>query len=155
MPVQQLTLFNQVAEIQISYRNQVKSAYRPKITCSEDAYLVFSANWDLNTLDLREEFKVLVLNRANQVLGILPVSVGGVAGTVVDPKIIFSAALKTNSSSLVLAHNHPSGNLKPSQADIQLTRRLKEVGKVLDLPILDHLIITSESHFSFADEGLL
>ena len=155
MPVQQLTLFNQVAEIQISYRNQVKSAYRPKITCSEDAYHVFSANWDLISLDLREEFKVLVLNRANQVLGILPVSVGGVAGTVVDPKIIFSAALKTNSSSLVLGHNHPSGNLKPSQADIQLTRRLKEAGKALDLPILDHLIITSESHFSFADEGLL
>ena len=88
MSTSQLILFNQVAEIQVSYRNPVKPAYRPKITCSDDAYLVFCANWNPDTLDHREEFKVLALNRANQVLGVIPVSTGGVAGTVADPKII-------------------------------------------------------------------
>ena len=158
MTAKQLTLFNQVsgtpaAEIQISYRNAIKSAYRPKITCSDDAYLVFQANWDSDTIDMREEFKVLALNRANQVLGIIPVSVGGVAGTVVDPKIIFGAALKTLASSIVLGHNHPSGNLTPSEADIRLTRKLKEAGETLDLPVIDHLILSSEGFYSFADKG--
>ena len=104
MATHQLTLFNQVAEIQISYRNAVKSADRPKVTSSDDANLIFRANWNIDTIDLREEFKVLVLNRANQVLGIIPVSTGGVAGTVADPKLIFAAALKANSSSIILGH---------------------------------------------------
>jgi DNA repair protein RadC len=146
MTAKQLTLFNQVSEIQISYRNAIKSAYRPKITCSDDAYLVFQANWNPDTMDMREEFKVLALNRANQVLGIIPVSVGGVAGTVVDPKIIFGAALKTLASSIVLGHNHPSSNLTPSEADIRLTRKLKEAGAALDLPVIDHLILSSEGY---------
>ena len=153
MTAKQLTLFNQVSEIQISYRNAIKSAYRPKITCSDDAYLVFQANWNPDTIDMREEFKVLALNRANQVLGIIPVSVGGVAGTVVDPKIIFGAALKVLASSIVLGHNHPSSNLTPSEADIRLTQKLKEAGVLLDLPIIDHLILSSEGFYSFADRG--
>ena len=155
MPTKQLTLFNQVSEIQITYRNAIKSAYRPKITCSDDAYLVFQANWDPDTIDMREEFKVLALNRANQVLGIIPISAGGVAGTVVDPKIVFGAALKALASSIVLGHNHPSSNLTPSQADIRLTDKLKEAGQALDLPVIDHLIVTSEGFYSFADEGIL
>ena len=85
MPAHQLTLFTQVSEIQITYHNAVKSADRPRITSSDDANLIFRANWNADTIDLREEFKVLVLNRANQVLGIIPVSTGGVAGTVADP----------------------------------------------------------------------
>ena len=129
MATSQLNLFNKVSEIQISYRNAIKSADRPKITCSDDAYLVFQANWNPDTIELREEFKVLVLNRANQVLGIIPISVGGVAGTVVDPKIIFGAALKALASSIILMHNHPSGNLTPSEADIRLTQKLKRRGK--------------------------
>ena len=155
MSTSQLTLFNQVAEIQVSYRNPVKAAYRPKITCSDDAYLVFIANWNPDTLDYREEFKVLALNRANQVLGVIPVSTGGVAGTTADPKIIFGAALKACASSLILGHNHPSTNLTPSEADIRLTRKLQEAGKLLDLLVMDHLIITSETHYSFADNGML
>jgi DNA repair protein RadC len=155
MPTKQLTLFNQVSEIQITYRNAIPSAYRPKITCSDDAYLVFQANWDPNTIDMREEFKVLALNRANQVLGIIPVSAGGVAGTVVDPKIVFGAALKALASSIVLGHNHPSSNLTPSEADIRLTQKLKEAGQALDLPVIDHLIVTKEGFYSFADERIL
>lgn len=102
-----------------------------------------------------EEFKVLLLTRSNQVIGIVPISQGGISGTVADPKLIFAAALKSSASSLILAHNHPSGNLKPSEADIRLTRKMKEAGQFLDLPVRDHIILTQEGHFSFADEGLL
>jgi DNA repair protein RadC len=83
------------------------------------------------------------------------ISSGGVAGTVADPKMIFKHALEQLASSIILIHNHPSGNLTPSQADKDLTRKLKEAGRMLDLPILDHLIFTDKSYFSFADEGLL
>ncbi len=142
-----------VAEIQVTYRNPIKNRW--KITCSDDAYVIFSANWNLDTIDYREEFKMLALNRANEVLGIFNVSSGGTAGTVADPKIIFGAALKAHSSSIIVAHSHPSGNLTPSDADIKLTQKLKEAGQTLDLPVLDHLIITSSHFYSFADHGVL
>jgi len=97
----------------------------------------------------------LLLNRGNRVLGIMNVSSGGVSGTIADPKIIFTAALKSNASALVLSHNHPSGTLKPSQPDISLTKKLVDGGKLLDITVLDHLIVTNEGYYSFADEGLL
>lgn len=100
-------------------------------------------------------FQIILLNRANRVLGIVPISVGGTAGTVADPKVIFVSALKCNASSVILCHNHPSGNLKPSQADIELTRKLKAAGQFLDLPVLDHIILTKDAYFSFADEGMM
>jgi len=89
------------------------------------------------------------------VLGIVEVSTGGIAGTVADPKLIFAAALKGAATEIILSHNHPSGNLAPSQADIDVTRKIKEGGKLLKIAVLDHIIITSERYFSFADEGLL
>jgi len=98
---------------------------------------------------------VLCLNRANRILGWAKVSQGGLTGTVADPKLIYQIALKSNASSIIIAFNHPSGNLNPSESDIQLTRKLKEAGLMLDLPVLDHLIISSEGYYSFADEGLL
>jgi DNA repair protein RadC len=98
---------------------------------------------------------VILLNRANQVLGIYEVSTGGVSGTVADPKLIFAAAIKSSSSGLIFSHSHPSGNLQPSQADIALTRKIKEGGEILEISVLDHIILTSEGYFSFADEGLL
>ena len=98
---------------------------------------------------------MLLLNRANKVLGIVEISKGGTAGTVVDPKIVFAAAIKTNCSAIILAHNHPSGNLRPSDQDIRLTRKLKECGNLLEINVWDHLIITREGYLSFADEGLL
>ena len=97
----------------------------------------------------------MLLNRANRVLGIIEISTGGISGTVADPKLVFTAALKSAASSIVLAHNHPSGNLSPSQADINLTRKLKSAGESLDIAVVDHIILTSESYFSFADEGLI
>jgi DNA repair protein RadC len=89
------------------------------------------------------------------VLGISEISTGGFAGTVADPKVIFSIALKACASSIILSHNHPSGNLKPSQADLNLTRKIKSGGELLDIAVLDHIILTSDSYFSFADEGIL
>ena len=102
-----------------------------------------------------EEFVILCLNRANKVLGYSKISQGGLSGTVADPKVIFQVALKSNASSIILCHNHPSGNTKPSDNDIQLTKKLKKAGEFLELNVLDHLIITSDAYFSFADESLL
>ena len=145
----------QVAEIQLTYKSHVKPSLRPKINCSKDAYNVLLENWDGSQIELLEQFKVMLLNRANKVLGLFEVSTGGVSGTVADPKIIFTAALKGGASGIIVAHNHPSGNLKASQSDIDLTRKLKEAGKLLEIQLLDHVIVTTEGYFSFADEGLI
>ena len=102
-----------------------------------------------------EVFKILLLNRNNRVTKIETVSVGGVAGTVVDPKIIFKKALDEQASSIILAHNHPSGNLNPSQQDIAVTKKLVAAGKTLEINILDHLIISNQGFYSFLDEGLI
>ena len=95
------------------------------------------------------------LNRANAVLACFQVSTGGITGTVADPRLIFTAALKVNAVSLILAHNHPSGNLFPSTADQELTIKIKEAGKFLEIKLLDHIILSSDGYCSFADEGLL
>ncbi len=145
----------QVAEVAITYRNKVQAADRPRITCSRDAENLFRANWS-EDIELLEEFNVMFLTKANQVKGFFRASRGGTAGTVVDPKIIFAAALKSMAAGVILAHNHPSGNLQPSQADIALTRKLKQAGEVFELPILDHIILAPHVGFySFADEGTL
>ncbi len=145
----------QVSEIQLSYYPKFKISTRPTISSSGDAYKILNEKWDEGKIDFVEQFKVLLLNRANRVLGIFEASTGGVSGTVADPKTIFAAALKANASSIILSHNHPSGNTKPSEADIKLTKKLKEAGSFLEIPVLDHIIITSESYLSMADEGLL
>lgn len=148
------TLF-QVSEIELVYKSKVKASSRPKITTSKDAYEVLKNSWDENKIDFIEQFKILLLNRANKVLAMYEISSGGITGTVADPRLIFTAALKANAVSIVLAHNHPSGNLQPSRADEQLTSRIKLAGEYLEIKVIDHLIVTSESYLSFADEGLL
>ncbi len=145
----------QVAEIHLSYKSNVLPSLRPQINCSRDAYHILKENWDESKLDLLEQFKVLLTNRANKVLGIFEVSTGGISGTVADPKLIFAGALKAGASGMILSHNHPSGNLKPSEADINLTKKLKAGGSLLEISVLDHIILTSESYYSFADEGLM
>lgn len=145
----------QIAEIQLSYKSNVKPSLRPKITSSRDAYQVLKQSWDEGRLELVEQFKVMLTNRANKVLGIFEVSTGGIAGTVADPKLIFVAALKSGATGVLLCHNHPSGNLTPSQADIELTKKIKEGGKLLEIQLLDHIILTSEGYYSFTDEGLI
>ncbi|HTF18286.1 MAG TPA: JAB domain-containing protein [Chryseolinea sp.] len=145
----------EAAEIQLSYKSTVKPSQRVKITGSKDAYEVLNESWDHSKLELVEQFKVLFTNRANKVLGIYEVSTGGIAGTVADPRLIFVAALKVGASGIILSHNHPSGNLTASHADIELTRKIKEAGKLLEIQLLDHIILTSEGYFSFADEGMV
>ena len=144
-----------VAEIQLSYHPAVKPSQRPKIGTSVEVYNLFKDNWDTDRLELQEQFKVMLLNRANRVLGIVEISSGGIAGTVADPKLIFATALKAGACSIILSHNHPSCQLKPSQADIALTRKISQGGQLLDISVLDHIILTAEGYLSFADEGLM
>ncbi len=144
-----------IAEIEVHYKTNVRAKDRPQIKSSKDAYEVMRSIWDDNKIDLLEQSKLMLLNRANRVLGIVDLSTGGVAGTVVDPKIVFATALKANSSSIILAHNHPSGSLTPSDADIELTKQMSKAGRLLSLPVRDHLIITRDSYYSFADEWSL
>jgi len=150
----QISLF-QVSEISVSYKPKFKACERPKINSSKDIYNLLYNNWDLNKMELQEQFKVILLNRANKVLGIFEASSGGMAGTVADPKLIFSTALKGCASSIILSHNHPSGNLKPSQSDINLTNKLISAGRFLEIEVLDHVILSNEGYYSFADEGLI
>ncbi len=143
------------SEVELIYKSKVKASERPQILSSKDAYEILMKIWDEGKIDFVEQFNILLVNRANKVLGVYKVSSGGITGTVADPRQIFTAALKANACGLVLAHNHPSGTLKPSRQDEQLTSKMKEAGSFLDIKVLDHLIVTSESYYSFADEGLL
>jgi DNA repair protein RadC len=133
-------------------RSELDQDEKPKITCSRDVFELLKPT----LMDVpHEEFWVLLLNRANRVIKSMQVSQGGVSGTVADPRIIFKSALEELASGIILAHNHPSGNLTASQADIQLTRKLKDGARLLDVQVLDHLILAGQKYYSFADEGLL
>ncbi|WP_460978161.1 RadC family protein [Spirosoma knui] len=142
-----------VAALELGRRRKEQDRpQRAKITCSRDAYNEMIPH----LLDKpHEEFWILLMNRANEVLRPVQISAGGVSGTVADPKIIFKQAIEHLASSMILLHNHPSGNLTPSQADKDLTRKLKDAGRLLDIPVLDHLIFTDKAYLSFADEGIL
>jgi len=139
-------------KIRIVYSKKLKTSERPKITRSAEAVEVLRSVWS-SQIEAREEFVVLMLDRSNRVLGYQLLSKGGISGTVADIRLIFSVALEALASSIILAHNHPSGNLKPSEADLTLTRKVKEASKVIDIALLDHFILTKEGHYSFADEG--
>ncbi len=153
--IMNLQSLNQIAEVELIYKTKIKASERPQVKTSKDAADLLKQIWDENKIDFVEQFKVLFLNRANKVLGIFEVSTGGVTGTVADPKLVFVAALKANACSIIISHNHPSGNLKPSQADEQLTQKIKQAGQFLDIKLIDHIIVSSEGYYSFADEGLI
>ncbi|HEY0669397.1 MAG TPA: JAB domain-containing protein [Sphingobacteriaceae bacterium] len=144
-----------VCEIELIYKPTIKPSQRPQVGTSQEVHELLRENWDENKIELVEEFKVMLLNRANKVIGLVDISLGGFAGTIADPKVIFVAALKAGASSLILAHNHPSGNLKPSKADISLTHKIISAGCFLDISVFDHIIITAEGYLSFADESLM
>ena len=140
-------------EIQLSYRRGTEAIV--KITKVEDAYLIFKSLYDVNTIDYIESSYALFLNRANNTIGWLKLSQGGTCATIIDTKVLFATALKCGASAIIISHNHPSGQLKASEQDIRITKKLKEVGCLLEIAILDHLIITSEGYFSFANDGIL
>ncbi len=146
---------NCVSEIQLFYKTEIRPVDRPVISSPEHAYLIFKHYWDKSQIQLREEFKMLLLNQAHRVLGIVSISSGGVSSTTVDPKLVFSTALVANASSLVVAHNHPSGNLIPSESDIKMTNKLYRGGLLLDISVLDHLILTNDGYCSMKDEGYM
>ena len=151
----QQTDWTQVAEIEIVYKTKVKPSNRPRITGSKDIYPLLLSIWDMNLIELQEQFIVLLLNRNNRVLGVYKASTGGITGTVPDPRLILAAALKAGAASIILSHNHPSSSVAPSRADEQLTQKIKMAASYHDISVLDHIIVTTEGYYSFAEEGLL
>lgn len=143
-----------IQEIQLKY-TPVKKQDRIKITNSESAYKAFLETWNKDTLELQEEFKIMLLNQANEVIGVHTLSKGGIASTVVDIKLLFSITLKAVSSNIILCHNHPSGNLQPSQADKNLYYKIQKAARFLDIQILDNLIISNNGFYSFTDHQLM
>lgn len=141
------------AALELGRRRQISDLReRPHIGTSRDAFNVIAP---LLTDLHHEEFWLLLMNKACEVFARKKLSTGGSAGTVADVKMMFKIALDAQASAIIAVHNHPSGNLKPSDADMELTRKMKEAGKILDLPLLDHLIVSERGYYSFADEGLI
>jgi DNA repair protein RadC len=144
-----------LAEIEVIYSTKVKPSDRLKVVTSGDAAEAFRSAWK-QSLEHKESFYALYLNRNNKVLGIHKISEGGLSGTLIDIRCVYQVALKANACSVIVAHNHPSGNLVPSEADKSITQKIKEAGKFLDIPLLDHLIMMpNEGYTSFADQGYL
>jgi DNA repair protein RadC len=146
-----------VAEIEVVYVNRQAATDRPHIATSSDAHQYLLKGFNLNTISLKEEFVALYLNRANHVLGIYKVGVGGISGVVADPKLVIVVALKIAAVSVIIAHNHPSGSLRPSRQDEELTAKIQQGARFMDIKVLDHLIISPDliSYYSMADNGFL
>lgn len=151
MKIENLTT---VTEVEILYKSKIKPSEREKITSSKDSAEIFRAIHLFNqNIEYKELFYCMYLNRNNKVLSVTKIAEGTTSSCLVDPKTIMQGAILQNASSLILSHNHPSGNLVASKEDIELTRKVKEGCKLFDIQVLDHIILTSESYYSFSDEG--
>ncbi len=144
-----------VAEVTLSYRPSIKPSQRPKVKKPIEAYRIFLEHWNPDKIYLAEQCYMMLLNVRGSVLGIVELSSGGISGTVVDLKMVFATALKACANAIIIAHNHPSGEVSPSEQDKSITKRLAEAGNILQIELADHLIITPEEFFSFSNEGLL
>ena len=145
-----------ISEVKITYQTRIKSSQRLQIKTSLEAFKIIFDHWDKDSIEHFEEFKLVLLNRANKVLGIASISKGGVSGTVVDVRIILQYVIKANASGFIIAHNHPSGKLEPSNADKEITGKIKSAASLLNVDLLDHIIIIPEErYYSFSDEGIL
>ena len=142
-----------IGEVELSYKPKFKSLH--KATCSEDVYRYLLSTYREGTICYKEYFKVLFLNQANQILGYTLISEGGITETCADVRVILQAALLTNSVAIILAHNHPSGNLRPSKQDMEITKQVKDAAQFMRIKVLDHLILADTGYYSFADEGEL
>jgi DNA repair protein RadC len=145
----------EIQEVELIYKRNKAEVPKAVIKSSLDAFGIFNEIWDENKIDLVEEFKILLLRKNNTCIAVSHVSSGGVTGCIADPRVIFATALKANACQIILAHNHPSGNTTPSVQDKAMTEQFCEAGKVLDIKVLDHLIMTSRGYCSMADEGLM
>ena len=146
-----------VAEISVSYQPVAGWDTQPKIISSEDAYRVLKNFYPQDTIGLMERFCVLYLSQNNQVRGVYELSRGGLTGTVADTRLILGTALKTMATGIILSHNHPSGNLNPSEPDRQLTEKIRSAADLMDMKLFDHLILSpvDGKYFSFAENNLL
>jgi DNA repair protein RadC len=145
-----------VNEIAVSYSGSLNTKLLPKIACSKSAADLAYSHWNKDSIALHETFKIMLLNNANKVKGIYEVSQGGITGTLVDVRILFAVLLKSLTTAVILIHNHPSGTLRPSEADRSLTKKIKQVGDLLDIKVFDHLILAPNGdYYSFADDGIL
>jgi DNA repair protein RadC len=134
---------NKVSEVKLIYKNHIKPSERIHIEGPQDAFDASWGAWDLETIEHIEEMKMLLLDRSNKALGIVTVSKGGTTGTVIDTKLILQYALKANAHGIILAHNHPSGNMNPSEADLKITERIKIACEAVEISLIDHLVISS------------
>lgn len=144
-----------VSEIKVEFRPKFKLSECPKVSNSKEAYAVLMQVWDKGLMGFLEEFKVILLNNANRVLGIVDIAMGGKDSVLVDMRVIFSIALKASASKIILAHNHPSGKLLPSSQDKAITEKAKDAGKVLDIEVCDHIIVSDDGYYSLKDEGYI
>ncbi|MBW8244263.1 JAB domain-containing protein [Muricauda oceani] len=145
-----------VNEIKVSYKQRIPSRQWPKISGSQDTAALLYERWDQDTIALYETFKVAILNNGNRVKAIIELSHGGMTGAIVDVRLLFGIVLKVAGTGIILSHNHPSATLTPSQADRQITEKIRKAGAILDIRLLDHIILAPDgSHYSFADEGIL
>ena len=142
-----------LAEIQVSYKPGLTSSITT-ITNSQNAYEIFKSLFPAETISLQEQFVVLYLNKSNKVIGAYPLSKRGITDTIADVRLILCVALKTLATGLIIAHNHPSGNLKPSEADVSHTKKIKETAELMDIHVFDHIILADSGYFSFSDEGI-
>ena len=142
-------------EVRLVYKTKVKASDRIQLNNSVETYKFLMSTWDRDKLELQEQFKVVLMNNQNRVLGLYELSTGGITSTSADPKLIFMAALKANASTIIVAHNHPSGDPNPSTVDKNLTRKITQAGRLLDISVHDHLVVTRHFYYSFADMGLM
>ncbi len=144
-----------ICEIELKYHHKCKASERPNVQSTDEAYNLFMNTWDRGKIELQEQFRVLLLDKKLSCIGVSTVASGGIASCTVDLKLVFALAIKSASSAIVLAHNHPSGSKKPSSHDRILTGQFTQAGKLLGIDVLDHLIITPEGYTSMASEGLM
>ncbi|WP_185211418.1 JAB domain-containing protein [Sphingobacterium mizutaii] len=143
-----------VSEISVEFKPKFKLSECPQVSSSKEAFQIFKNVWDEGLMTFLEEFKVILLNNANRVLGVVDIAMGGKDYVPVDMKVIFSIALKASASKIILAHNHPSEKLVASSHDIAITKKAVECGKLLDIEVCDHLILSNHSYISLRDEGM-
>lgn len=143
----------EVAEIKVSY--STNKADKIKLTNCMETFEFIISQWNLDIIEFQEECKIILVNRANFVLGIYELSKGGISGTVVDVRIILSVALKCNASGIILVHNHPSGNMTPSESDKKITRKLYQACDLLEIVLIDHFIVCKEKFYSFKQDGFI